>query len=90
MHPSLITLRFFVAAALLFLAAQRPSLADSATWSSNPTTGDWNMAANWVPRTVPNSTTDIATFGTSDVTDVTNVDVIIMLDSLIFSMMIHH
>jgi autotransporter-associated beta strand protein len=85
MHPSLITLRFFVAAALLFLAAQRPSLADSATWSSNPTTGDWNMAANWVPRTVPNSTTDIATFGASDVTDVTNVDVIIMLDSLIFS-----
>src|SRR6266446_3178519 len=59
--------------------------AGSATWSSNPTSGDWNTAANWIPQTVPNSTTDIATFGASNVTDVTNTDVIISLDSLVFS-----
>ena len=75
----------FAAAAVLFLAAQRPSLAGSATWSSNPISGDWNTAANWTPQTVPNATTDIATFGLSNVTDVTNADVIIMLDSLAFS-----
>jgi autotransporter-associated beta strand protein len=77
--------KFFVAAALLFLAAQGPSLAGSATWSSNPTSGDWNTAANWIPQTVPNSTTDVATFGRSNVTDVINSDVIVNLDSLIFS-----
>src|SRR5438128_277626 len=85
MNTSLSTLRFLVAAALLLLAAQRPSLAGSATWATNPTSGDWNTAANWRPQTVPNATTDVATFGTSNVTDVTNTDVIISLDSLVFS-----
>ena len=77
--------RFFVAAAVLFLAAQRPSLAGSATWSSNPSSGDWNTAANWTPHTVPNGTSDTATFGTSNVTDVINSDVIVNLDSLVFN-----
>ena len=85
MNTSFIRLRFLVAAALLFLAAQRPSLAGSATWNQNPTSGDWNTAANWTPKTVPNATIDIATFGSSNVTDVTNANVIIMLDSLVFS-----
>jgi len=85
MNTSFSRPRFLIAAALLFLAAQRPSLAGSATWDQNPTSGDWNTAANWTPQTVPNSTTDVATFGASNVTDVTNADVIIMLDSLVFS-----
>src|SRR5438105_2176502 len=76
--------RFFVAAALLFLAAQGHSLAGSATWSNNASSGDWNTAANWRPQTVPNGTTDIATFGTSGMTNVTNADVIVNLDSLVF------
>jgi autotransporter-associated beta strand protein len=50
------------------LAAQL--FAGSATWNLNPTSGDWNTAENWTPNTVPNSTTDIATFGTSSVTEV--------------------
>ena len=50
------------------LAAQ--SFAGSATWNLNPTSGDWNTAENWTPNTVPNSTTDIATFGASSVTEV--------------------
>src|SRR5713101_7325409 len=70
MNMSFIRLRFLIAAALLFLAAQRSSLAGSATWDQNPTSGDWNTAANWTPQTVPNSTTDIATFDASNVTDV--------------------
>src|SRR5215471_8940419 len=59
-----------IAAALLFLAAQRHSLAGSATWAVNPITGDWNTAANWVPQTVPDSSSDIATFATSNQTQV--------------------
>jgi autotransporter-associated beta strand protein len=85
MNTSFSRLRFLVAAALLFLAAQRLSLAGSATWATNPISGDWNAAANWRPQTVPNSTTDIATFGASNVTDVINSDVIVNLDSLVFN-----
>ena len=76
---------FLTAASLLFLAAQRLSLAGSATWSSNPSSGDWNDAANWIPNTVPNGTSDIATFGASNVTDVFNSNVIVNLDSLVFN-----
>ncbi|MBA3833173.1 MAG: autotransporter-associated beta strand repeat-containing protein [Chthoniobacterales bacterium] len=78
------TFSFLTAAALLFLAVQRQSLAGSATWSNNPSSGVWNTAANWMPSTVPNDTSDIATFGTSNMTDVINTDGIVNLDSLLF------
>ena len=73
------------AAALLLLAAQRPSFAGSATWDQNPTSGDWNTAANWMPQTVPNSTTDIATFDASNVTNVSSENTTINLDSAVFN-----
>ena len=76
---------FLTVAALLFLAAQRQSLAGSATWSNNPSSGDWNDAANWMPNTVPNGTSDIATFGASGMTDVINSDAVVNLDSLVFN-----
>ena len=79
------TFSSITAAALLLLAAQRQSLAGSATWSNNPSSGDWNDAANWMPNTVPNGTSDIATFGTSNMTDVFNSNVIVNLDSLVFN-----
>jgi autotransporter-associated beta strand protein len=56
--------------------------AGSATWASNPTSGDWNMGANWRPHTVPNSETDIATFRQSKVTDVSVL--FAEVDSVIF------
>jgi hypothetical protein len=77
--------RIFIAAALLLLAAQRNSLAGSATWAANPSSSDWNRAANWTPATVPNGTADVATFGMSDITNVTNTDVIVSLDSLVLN-----
>jgi len=49
----------------LSLAALDAIFADSATWNLNPTSGDWNTAANWMPNTVPNGPADIATFATS-------------------------
>jgi autotransporter-associated beta strand protein len=47
------------------------SKAGSATWDTNPTSGDWNTATNWTPTTVPNGPDDIATFGQSAITDLT-------------------
>ncbi len=85
MTTSFTRFRFFVAAALLLLAAQRPTVAGSATWNQNPTNGDWNTATNWTPQTVPNSITDIATFGASNVTNLSITNASVSLDSAIFS-----
>jgi hypothetical protein len=40
--------------------------AGSATWNLNPASSDWHDAQNWTPETVPDSPTDIATFGVSN------------------------
>jgi autotransporter-associated beta strand protein len=42
--------------------------AGSATWNLDPTSGDWNNAANWTPNSVPNGPADTATFGVSNTT----------------------
>jgi hypothetical protein len=55
---------------LLLLIPNAPAQAGSATWNLNPTSGDWNTAANWTPATVPNGADDVATFATSDITSV--------------------
>jgi autotransporter-associated beta strand protein len=54
---------------LIFLV---PSVtyAISAQWDLNPSSGDWNTAANWTPMTIPNGPADTATFGLSNMTDV--------------------
>jgi autotransporter-associated beta strand protein len=59
------------------------SFAGSATWSSNPTSNDWNTAANWTPATVPNGPDDDATFDASTITQLSLADPI-TLNSLIF------
>ena len=43
--------------------------AGSATWSTNPVSSEWNLAANWMPNTVPNGPGDTATFGSSNTVD---------------------
>src|SRR5690242_16970672 len=40
----------------------------SATWVQTTADNNWTNASNWMPNTVPNSATDVATFGTSDTT----------------------
>ncbi len=57
-----------IAAAALLLLSERSILAGSATWARNPTSNDWNTALNWTPATVPDSATDVASFGTSKIT----------------------
>lgn len=56
--------------ALLLLLNIHYVHAGSATWNLNPTSSDWNTAANWSPASVPNGASDTATFLTSNVTDV--------------------
>src|SRR5262249_3833102 len=48
--------------------------AGSATWNLNPTSDDWNTAANWTPATVPNQPSDTASFATRDEANVTWAD----------------
>ena len=63
--PVAAALRF----SLIFLVSA-VAYADSAQWNLNPTSGDWNIATNWTPMTVPNGPTDIATFPLSNTTNV--------------------
>ncbi|MGH8093037.1 MAG: beta strand repeat-containing protein [Chthoniobacterales bacterium] len=57
--------------------------AGSATWSMSPTSGDWNTAANWVPATVPNGPSDIATFSASNRATV-SLSAGVEIDSIVF------
>src|SRR5580765_7829905 len=47
------------------------SFAGSATWSATPVDSNWYNPANWTPQTVPNGPDDVATFATSNITEVT-------------------
>jgi len=85
--PSRLHLRaaaYILCAVLLaFLLSAVSGFAGSATWNLNPTSGDWNTAANWTPVTVPNGPNDTATF---DVSNTTNINVSgIEVNSIIFT-----
>jgi autotransporter-associated beta strand protein len=69
---------------LLFLIPNAPAQAGSATWSLNPTNGDWNTAVNWMPNTVPNGPSDTAIFGFSTMTNISTSDQT-EVDSIVFS-----
>ncbi len=56
--------------AILTIALCSQTRAGSATWNLNPTNNLWNTSENWSPATVPNSETDVATFGVSNITDI--------------------
>ena len=73
-----------IAAVLVFGAAQQEAVAGSATWSTNPTSGDWNRSVNWTPNTIPNSTADIATFGQSADTNISINTTAVTVDSIAY------
>jgi autotransporter-associated beta strand protein len=52
----------------LVIPSLHSAQAGSATWSASPASSNWNSAANWNPNTVPNGSSDIATFGLSNTT----------------------
>ena len=83
LRPPLWFLR--VAMLLLLLSTASSTFAGSATWKTNPSSGDWNNAANWTPATVPNGPSDTATFAFSNTTNVSvSVDPI-TVDSIVFN-----
>ncbi len=67
---SLQTSVFLVISSVLALGGAQLTFAGSATWNVNPTNGDWNTDTNWTPLTVPNAPTDTATFGPSNLTNI--------------------
>ena len=68
---------------LLMALAPGSVFADSATWSTIPTSGDWNTSANWIPMTVPNGPSDIATFSASNRLAV-SLSANVEIDSIVF------
>ncbi len=68
----------------LFLLTPAITDAGSATWGTNPPSFDWNSATNWMPTTVPNGASDIATFATSSRTTVT-FSATTGVDSIVFN-----
>ncbi len=69
---------------LLLLSAKSTTFAGSATWQTNPGSGDWNTATNWMPNTVPNGPSDTATFAASNVTDV-SLSAITEVNGIVFN-----
>ena len=67
----------------LSLGALHTVYADSATWSMNPPSGDWNTATNWMPPTVPNGLSDVATFSLSNETSV-SISAVTDVSSVVF------
>jgi autotransporter-associated beta strand protein len=60
------------------------SLGGSATWAEQAVNNDWNTEANWIPNTIPNGPTDVATFATSNITDITTAPGIVEISSIVF------
>src|SRR5713226_121695 len=80
--PSAFTITLLLGVVLALSATF--SYADSATWNLNPTSGDWNTAANWTPNTVPNGPNDIATFGVSQTTGI-SLSTSVGLNGMVFN-----
>ena len=73
-----------VAMLLLLLSTASSTFAGSATWRANPSSGDWNTAANWTPMTVPNGPDDTATFATSNQTHV-SISAVTEVNGIVFN-----
>ncbi len=58
--------------------------AGSATWDLNAANGDWNTAANWMPMTVPNGASDVATFGLTNINTI-SLSADVEVDSIVFA-----
>jgi autotransporter-associated beta strand protein len=69
-HSKNLLLCFLTLFGVILLFAAKSGYAGNATWNNNPANGDWNTATNWTPNTVPGGS-DIATFNSSNITDIT-------------------
>ena len=67
----------------LVLIGIRATHGGSATWNATPNSGYWRDSSNWTPATVPQASTDTATFATSSITTVT--DMYLTVGSIVFN-----
>jgi fibronectin-binding autotransporter adhesin len=68
-HSSILTLAVCIFC-IFFASFAR---AGSATWNLNPPTNSWFNAANWSPATIPNGTSDVATFGVTNLSAISGM-----------------
>ena len=73
-----------VLATFLFALTNQSLQAGSATWQLDPADNDWNSAGNWMPNSVPNGPSDIASFDVSNQTEV-SVTEPTEVDDLVFA-----
>lgn len=71
-------------AASAFCVILHSAQAGRATWQLNPGSSTWNTATNWMPNTVPNGASDVATFATSNQTFV-ELSTAVTVSSIVFS-----
>lgn len=64
------SVRFFLSIQLATFLSLQAAHAGSAAWNLSPANGNWSMVSNWSPATVPDSTTDTASFAMSNTTAV--------------------
>ena len=76
--------KFNIVVATVSMVASQLVFAGSATWNADPTSKDWNTAANWTPQSVPMERTDVATFDVSSVTNVL-LSGAATIDSIVFT-----
>ena len=67
-----------------FALVAHSTLAGSATWNLSPTSGDWTTAANWTPGTIPNGSSDVATFASSSKTAI-SINSIVEVSEIVYS-----
>jgi autotransporter-associated beta strand protein len=77
-------LSLIVRTVLVLLLGIQSLRAGHATWSQNPSSGNWNDSTNWTPATVPNGPADSATFDTSNVTAI-SISSLIGVGTVIFN-----
>ena len=83
LHGNLTRLVFLGLLLLSTLLPMQAMLAGSATWKTSPAGVIWNDARHWTPRTVPNASEDIATFGPSKRSSV-SISADTEVDSIVF------
>src|SRR5690349_17105904 len=68
--------RYFIVSFCLFVLSTLASSAATKTWT-NPLSGNWNVATNWTPSSVPTNTdiVDITNVGTFTVTITSDVNI---------------
>ncbi len=75
---------FTASAILAILLSISTSFAGTATWKASPGSGDWNTASNWTPSTIPNDSSDTATFAFSNTTGV-SLSAVTQFNGLVFN-----